>query len=116
MQRFFRAFGFAFEGILHGLKAERNLKFHFLAAIIVIGAGFFTGLSMTEWFVVTILIGGMLAMELMNSAVERIVDLVTSEQHPLAKQAKDLAAGAVLIFAIVSAVIGLMIFIPKWMM
>jgi len=116
MRKFFRAFRFAFEGILHGLKEERNLKVHFIAAIVVIIAGILTGLTGAEWFVVIILIGAMLSFELMNSAVERIVDLVTFEQHPLAKQAKDLAAGAVLVFAIVSAVIGLMIFIPKWMM
>ena len=56
----------------------------------------------------------MLALELMNSAVERVVDLLTTERHPLAKQAKDLAAGAVLIYAIGSAIIGLILFIPKW--
>ena len=53
-----------------------------------------------EWFIVLILTGGMLSLELMNSAIERVVDLVTTECHPLAKQAKDLAAGAVLIYAI----------------
>lgn len=116
MRRFLKSLGFAFEGIFHGLKMERHLKFHLLATIVVISAGLFTGLTAIEWFLVIILIGGMLSLELMNSAVERIVDLITSEKHVLAKQAKDLAAGAVLIYAIVSAVIGLMIFLPKWMM
>ena len=117
MRKFLKSFGFAFEGILHGLRTERHIKFHFYAAVFVILAGFLTGLTGTEWFIVLILIGGMLALELINSAVERIVDLITSEQHPLAKQAKDLAAGAVLIYAIVSAIIGLLIFIPKmWML
>ncbi|WP_342511286.1 diacylglycerol kinase family protein [Sporosarcina sp. FSL K6-1522] len=115
MQKFFKAFVYAGNGILHGIIAERNVKFHVLAAIITFGAGWITGLSRVEWFVVLILIGGMLALELMNSAVERVVDLVTQERHPLAKQAKDLASGAVLIFAVVSAVIGLMIFLPKWL-
>ena len=67
-----------------------------------------------EWFIVLILIGGMLSLELVNAAIERVVDLTTTEWHPLAKQAKDLSAGAVLIYAIVSALIGLLLFIPKW--
>lgn len=115
MRKFFKAFVYAGNGIIHGIITERNVKFHVLATIITFGAGWITGLSQVEWFVVLILIGGMLALELMNSAVERVVDLVTQEHHPLAKQAKDLASGAVLIFAIVSAVIGLMIFLPKWL-
>lgn len=67
-----------------------------------------------EWFIVLILIGGMLSLELVNAAIERVVDLTTTEWHPLAKQAKDLSAGAVLIYAIVSALIGMLLFIPKW--
>ena len=114
MKRFFKAFGFAFEGIVHAFKTERNFKFHVLAAIIVIVSGLLTGLKLQEWCIIFILIGGMLALELLNSAVERVIDLTTSERIPLAKQAKDLAAAAVLVFAIVSAVIGLIIFIPKW--
>lgn len=114
MRKFLKSFSFAFEGIIHAFKTERNFKFHLIAAVIVISTGIITGLTLTEWFIVLILIGGMLALELLNSAVERIIDLVTSDRLPLAKQAKDLAAGAVLIYAIVSAVIGLLIFIPKW--
>lgn len=69
---------------------------------------------MIEWSIVVLLIGGMLALEMMNAAIERVVDLVTLENHPLAKHAKDLAAGAVLVYAISSVVIGLIIFVPKW--
>lgn len=115
MKRFFKSFGFAYEGIIHASMSERNFKFHIVAAIIVIISGILTGLSLIEWFIVFILIGGMLGLELMNSAIERVVDLTTSEQHLLAKQAKDLAAGAVLIYAVTSAIIGLMLFIPKWL-
>ena len=109
-----QSFVYAWNGIRHGILAERNAKFHLFAAIIVILAGILTGLSKYEWFIVIILISGMLALEMMNSAVERVVDLVTDVRHPLAKQAKDLAAGAVLIYAIGSAIIGLLIFLPKW--
>lgn len=114
MKKFIRGFGYALEGIWNAIVKERNLKFHIFAAVLVTIAGFWTGLSLTEWYIVIILFGIMFALEIMNSAVERVVDLVTSEYHPLAKQAKDLAAGAVLIFALACAVIAFFIFIPKW--
>lgn len=115
MKNFFKSFRYAFEGILHATKTERNFKFHLIAAAIVISSGFVTGLELVEWYVILILIGGMLALELLNSAIERTVNLITVKRLPLAKQAKDLAAGAVLVFAIISAIIGLFIFVPKWM-
>ena len=114
MRKFFKAFDFAWSGILYGVKAERNLKFHLIAAIVVLLAGLSTGLSVIEWSIIVLLIGGMLALEMMNAAIERVVDLVTLENHPLAKHAKDLAAGAVLVYAISSVVIGFIIFVPKW--
>ena len=114
MRKLIRAFGYALEGIIHGLKNERNLRLHFLATLCVIIAGLLTGLSFVEWFIVLVLFGGMLSLEMLNSSIERVVDLVSTEQHPLAKQAKDLAAGAVLVFAIISAIIGLLLFLPKW--
>jgi undecaprenol kinase len=114
MQNFINSFRYAFEGIFHAVKSERNFKFHLIAAIIVITSGLLSDLTYTEWFIILVLIGGVLALELLNTAIERVVNLVTMERLPLAKEAKDLAAGAVLIFAIVSAIIGLLIFIPKW--
>ncbi len=90
------------------------MQVHMLAAVIVVLAGVLTGIGRMEWMLVIVLIGGMLALELVNSALERTVDLVTEERHPLAKQAKDMAAGAVLVFAVTSAIIGLLIFLPKW--
>ncbi len=100
---------------MHGTLHERNMKSHFAAAAAVLLAGWLTGLSRTEWLIIIILIGLMIALELMNAAVERTVDLVTGEFHPLAEQAKDLAAGAVLVFAFASAIIGALIFLPKWL-
>ncbi len=90
------------------------MQVHLFSAVIVAIAGIWTGLDQMEWMLVIILIGGMFALELINSALERTVDLVTEERHPLAKQAKDMAAGAVLVFAVTSAIIGLLIFLPKW--
>ncbi len=116
MKTFFKAFSYAWMGIMHGATRERNVKFHLVAAIVVIVVGGLTGLSQFEWIIITAVIALMIALELMNAAVERVVDLVTQERHPLAKQAKDLAAGAVLVFSIASAIIGLLIFLPKWLM
>lgn len=115
MRNFFKSFSYAWNGIYIGIRSERNFKFHLLAAAAVIVAGIWTGLTMLEWFIVSVLIGGMLALELMNTAIEKVVDLVTEEYHQLAKQAKDLAAGAVLIYAIISAIIGLLLFGSKWL-
>lgn len=107
-----QSFMFAIEGIRTAIRDERNMRIHLAFSVLVIGCALIFSLSAWEWVVVIMAIGGMLALELVNTAIERIVDLVTEEYHPLAKQAKDLAAGAVFIYAIVSVVIGIMIFLP----
>lgn len=116
MAKFLRSFKFAAQGITHCMKMERNFKIHLFMAVLVIINGFIMKISVIEWSIIIILLGGMLALELLNTAIERMVDLATEEFHLLAKQAKDTAAGAVLVFAIASAVIGLLIFMPKWLM
>jgi undecaprenol kinase len=73
---------------------------------------YYFSITKTEWLFILVAIGGMFALELVNTAIERLVDLVTAEYHPLAKQAKDLAAGAVLVYAILSVGIGMVIFLP----
>jgi undecaprenol kinase len=108
----FKSFAYAFTGIITAIKAERNMRIHLIAAVIILGCSLYFHLSRMEWLFVLFAIGGMLTLELVNTAIERVVDLVTSERHPLAKQAKDAAAGAVLIYAILSIVAGLIIFIP----
>lgn len=92
------------------------MKIHVAVTLLVISAGFILGLSVTEWCICLGLFGLVMALELVNTAVEAVVDLVTAERHPLAKIAKDTAAGAVLIAAIMAAVIGLLIFVPKGLM
>lgn len=114
LSRFLSSFRFAAQGIGASIKREQNMRVHAFSAVVVLIAAIWTGLDRTEWMLVIVLIGGMLALELVNSALERTVDLVTKERHPLAKQAKDMAAGAVLVFAVTSAIIGLLIFLPKW--
>ena len=107
------SFYFAFIGVITALKAERNLKIHFVMTVLVIFFGIIFELTKTEWLLISFAVAGMIALELMNTAIERVVDLVTTEQHPLAKQAKDIAAGAVLIYAVLTVIIGLSIFLPK---
>ncbi|WLR44284.1 diacylglycerol kinase family protein [Bacillus carboniphilus] len=107
------SFYYAFTGIKATFLKEWNFQFHSLSSVIVFGLGWMLGVSYVEWLILFLLMGGMLALELINSAIERIVDLVTEEFHPLAKQAKDAAAGAVLVYAIISFIIGVIIFMPK---
>lgn len=108
-----KTFGYAFEGILTGIRKERNMRIHTAAMILVVFFGTVLGLSATEWCICLVLFGLVMALELVNTAVEAVVDLVTEERKPLAKIAKDTAAGAVLIAAIMAAVIGYIIFLPK---
>lgn len=109
----FRSFSYAIQGLLHAIKSERNLQIHTFSAIIVIFFGWFYHVSTIEWICLLFAIGGMLSLELVNTSIERVVDLITEEYHPLAKQAKDVAASAVFVFACISVVIGCMIFLPK---
>lgn len=109
----YKSFGYAFEGILAGIRKERNMKIHCVAVVLVVIAGIIVQLPAVEWCICLILFGLILALELINTALEAAVDLVTEEKKPLAKLAKDTAAGAVLIAAIMAAIIGCIIFIPE---
>lgn len=107
-----KSFSYAICGILSCLKQERNIRIHLAVSVIVIIASAFFSISKTEWLVILFVIGGVLSLELINSSIERVVDLVTLERHPLAKQAKDMAAGAVFVAVIFAVLIGLIIFLP----
>ncbi|KKI88570.1 hypothetical protein WQ54_30725 [Bacillus sp. SA1-12] len=109
--RFYKSFKFAWSGITQTLKTERNFQIHVMISILVFIVGFFFEFTKIEWVIILFLIGGMLALELMNTAIEHVVDLVTEEVKPLAKAAKDAAAGAVLVYAILSVIIGIIIVI-----
>lgn len=107
------SFKYAIEGIYTAIKKERNMKIHFLMMLLVIIFGIIFNITKTEWIICIILFGFVISLELLNTAIENAVDLITIEKNPIAKIAKDTAAGAVLIAAITSAIIGLIIFIPK---
>lgn len=107
-----RSFGYAWKGIQSCVGKEQNLSFHLIAAMAVIIAGIILGITRTEWIMVVMCIGTVIAAELFNTAIEKLVDLVSPERHPVAGRVKDIAAGAVLICAVAAAIIGLIIFIP----
>lgn len=109
----YKSFGYAFEGIFAGIRGERNMKIHCFAAVCVIVAGVLFHISVTEWCICLVLFGLILSLELVNTAIEAVVDLVTEDKKPLAKLAKDTAAGAVLIAAVMAAMAGLLILVPK---
>lgn len=107
------SFRYGFQGIAAAAAKERNVRIHIVISIFVIIAGFAFSITQYEWIAILLAVGGMIALEMLNTAIERTVDMYTQEFHPLAKQAKDIAAGAVLFFAFISVIIGLIIFIPK---
>ncbi|WP_099361952.1 diacylglycerol kinase family protein [Fredinandcohnia onubensis] len=110
--RLINSFSYALQGLREAFFSERNLQIHFFFSVIVIFCGFLFHITKVEWLIILLLFGGMFAIEMLNTAIEKVVDLVTGEYHPLAKKAKDIAAGAVLIYAIISIIVGLIIFLP----
>ena len=106
------SFCYAFKGIASLLKREHNAWIHCMAIVVVTLAGLYFGITRTEWCIVCLCFGMVLAAEGFNTAIERLVDLVSPDFHPVAGDVKDVAAGAVLICAIAAAIIGMIIFIP----
>lgn len=112
-KRLFNSFKYAFCGIVESYRAEQNLKIHTVIGLLVVICAFLLKISYIEWLICLVLIGLVLMAEFFNTSIEHTVDLVTEEQKPLAKKAKDTAAAGVLVFTIISAIIGSIIFIPK---
>ena len=110
-----KSFGYAFKGIASLLKKEHNAWIHCLAIVVVTLAGIHFGITRTEWCIVCLCFCMVLAAEGFNTAIERLVDLVSPDFHPIAGDVKDVAAGAVLICAIAAAIIGMIIFIPYFL-
>ena len=111
-RKILKSFKYAFNGIITSFKTEKNMKFHIVMMVLVI-AGTLLKISKIEWIICVILFALVISAELINTAIETIVDMITMEKNEKAKIAKDVAAGAVLVNAIGSTIIGLIIFIPK---
>ena len=109
MKSFLKSFGYALTGIKLSF-AQRNFKIQLLCAIIAIALGFYFSINSTEWCIILFSIALVLSLEVTNSAIEHFVDIVSPEYNQTAGKIKDLAAAAVLISAIVSAIVGVIIF------
>ncbi len=112
-KRFIKSFGYSIDGLKYAYKYEQSMTIHFTMVIFVIAAGFFLKISLFEWLICFMLMGLVMATELINTSIEAVVDLTCPEIHPLAKIAKDTASAAVFVFSVVAAISGLIIFIPK---
>lgn len=113
IKRLRKSFGYAFKGIDDVIENEPNMKIHVVVAILVVIMAIILKVSIIEWIILVLLIGAVLAAETINTTIENLVDMYTKEYDEKAKIVKDTAAGTVLILAITSAIIGLIIFIPK---
>ena len=113
IKKFFHSFTYPIKGLKYAYRNEQNLAFDVGIALIVVIAGFLFKVSINEWAMLALTIGMVISLELVNTAIEAVVDLVTEEYHPLAKVAKDTSAAAVFICAIASVIVGLIIFLPK---
>ena len=113
LKRLFNSFGYAIKGILTVYKTEQNILIHTCAAILVIGLGIYLKVSSLEWCLLIIVIGLVIAFEIINTAIEYTIDMTMPNIHPMAKMAKDAASGAVFVMSITSIIVGIIIFLPR---
>lgn len=106
-----RAFANAFAGFAYALRSQPNMRIHLVIALAVVVAASLLGVPRPYWIALVLTIALVLALELINTALEAIVDLVTEEQHPLARIAKDTAAAAVLVAAVGAVAVGCLVFL-----
>lgn len=107
------SFKHAYEGVVYSAVKERNMHIHLISACLVVVFGALFSISYAEWLVCFVLIGLVISLELVNTAIEAVVDLITTDENSVAKLAKDTAAGAVLVASMISLFIGIIIFLPK---
>ncbi|WP_054252320.1 diacylglycerol kinase [Neofamilia massiliensis] len=107
------SFNYAINGLIIAVETERNMKIHYSAALIVLFLSMFFNFSRVEYILLLLTISFVIVAELMNTAIEKTIDLVTEDYHPLAKVAKDIAAGGVLLAAINSVAVGYLLFFDR---
>ena len=112
-KKLINSFKYALSGIKSAFKTEQNMKIHLLIMEIVILMALILNISFNEWLIVLICFMVVISSELFNTALEKCVDLASPNKNEIAKLAKDISAGAVLITAIFAAIIGIIIFLPK---
>jgi len=107
------SFRTALSGLILAAKTELNMKIIIICSVLVVGAGFLLKISYNEWLTVILTIALVFVAEIINTSIEAVTDLITSQWHEDAKIAKDVAGGMVLLASFFAFVIGLMIFLPK---
>lgn len=112
-KKIINSFKYAIEGFISSFKTEKNMKIHIFIMLLVIIAGIVLKINKPEWIICIICISLVISGELFNTSIETIVDMITPYKNEKAKLAKDVSAAAVLVVSIASAIIGLIIFIPK---
>lgn len=116
LKQMFKSIGVAFDGIIDLIKSENNAKIHVISTIVVILVGLKLQFLAIEWLWISLAIAGVWVAELINSAIEKLTDLISPEQNPIAKKVKDYAAGAVLVMAIWAIFVFCLISLPHlWM-
>jgi diacylglycerol kinase len=114
MRKIMNSFLFAFNGLAYAFRTQLNFKIHCCFAIIVVFLGVFVKLNTSEWLWISLAIALVLVLELLNTAIEVLVDLVSPERNDKAGAIKDLAAAAVVVASLLALAIGLFIFVPKF--
>ncbi len=112
-KKLINSFKYAIEGICEAFKTERNMKIHIFVMILVIVAGILLKINKLEWIICVLCFAMVIGGELLNTAIETVVDIAMPYKNEKAKIAKDVSAGAVLVFAIGAVICGLIIFVPK---
>ena len=110
MKKLFKSFVYATRGLFFALKEQQNLRIHLLAIVVVTVTGIYFGLTAIEWSLIAITIGMVVITEMMNTAIEILVDMVSPEYNEKAGKIKDIAAGGVLMSAIIAIVVAVYIF------
>jgi diacylglycerol kinase len=113
MKKLINSFKYAFNGIYLAFKSEQNMKIHYTIMILVIIFGIIYRISYNEWLICLLCFGLVIASEMFNTSIEALADAVDLKKNKQIKKVKDIAAGGVLISALIAAIIGLLIFIPK---
>ena len=108
-----KSFIYAFNGLRILLKEEHNARIHLLVSILVVAAGFIFKVTTMEWIALILVMGFVIALEIINSSIENIADFISPDKHPQIKKIKDLGAAAVLVGAISAIAVGAFIFLPK---
>ncbi|HAF61237.1 MAG TPA: diacylglycerol kinase [Anaerolineaceae bacterium] len=108
------SFKFAFEGFLYAIQTQRNLRFQLIVAVIVLTASTLLPMQNIEWAIIFLLISLVIVAEILNTAIEKTIDMIEDRYDPVAKTVKDLSAAAVLFIAMMAVVVGVIIYLPKF--